>query len=77
MWNRESFQTIFKRKGELEESFNILNEGIIQWGMKEEVFQEEKKLKKEYEEILLREEVFWRKKSRETWLKEGDRNTTF
>lgn len=30
-----------------------------------------------YEEILAREEIYWRKKSRECWLKEWDRNTKF
>lgn len=34
-------------------------------------------LKSRWEELLRREEILWRVKSRELWLKEGDRNTRF
>lgn len=37
----------------------------------------EKTLKEELNEILKREEIHWRQKSREIWLKEGDKNTKF
>ena len=42
--------------------------------MNEEDFKQEKRLKKEYDETMLREELFWSQKSREMWLKEGDMN---
>ena len=45
--------------------------------MFEEDFKEEKILRKELDECLAKEESFWRQKSREVWLKEGDRNTQF
>ena len=38
VWNRESFQKSFKRKGVLEEEIKTLNEKIIQEGMNEEDF---------------------------------------
>lgn len=41
------------------------------------VFDEIKSLRSELEEILAREEVYWRQKSRELWLSGGDKNTKF
>lgn len=40
-------------------------------------FDKLKSLKSQLEEILSREEIYWRQKSRELWLSEGDRNTKF
>ncbi|KAK3229219.1 hypothetical protein Dsin_001100 [Dipteronia sinensis] len=37
----------------------------------------EETLVKEYQDILEQEEIFWQQKSRNCWLKEGDRNTKF
>ena len=45
--------------------------------MFEEDFKEGKILIKELEACLNKEETYWRQKSREVWLKEGDRNTKF
>lgn len=40
-------------------------------------FEKEKTLVAEYKEILAREESYWRPKSQEVWLNEGDLNTKF
>ena len=45
--------------------------------MFEDDFKLEKGLRKELEDCLNKEKIYWRQKSRETWLKDGDRNTTF
>lgn len=37
----------------------------------------QKKLKTELEVLLDEEDLFWRQRARENWLKEGDRNTKF
>lgn len=50
---------------------------IIEKGMRRKYFEVEKTLKGELTEVLKREECFKRQKSRETWLKEGDKNTKY
>lgn len=71
------FKNIFSEKLNLEQELGKLHSKFIEGGLSEEDFQIEKVLNKQYVEVLAREEIFWRKKSRETWLKEGDRNTNF
>lgn len=50
---------------------------MIDGGTSDDGFRKEKVLNKEYAEVLAREGIFWRQKSRDTWLKEGDCNTKF
>lgn len=54
-----------------------LNNHVLDHGMVPQVFDELKSLRIDLEEILAREEIFWRQKSREVWLSDGDRNTKF
>ncbi|XP_059066715.1 uncharacterized protein LOC131857941 [Cryptomeria japonica] len=76
-WNGEVFKNIFTEKFRLEKELGDLHQKVIEGGMREDEFKKVKDLNKEYSEVLSREEVFWRNKSRETWLKEGERNTKF
>lgn len=75
-FNSKIFGNIFKRKRALEarmrgiqrtlECSDILNLAML-----------EKELHKEYNDVLKQEELLWYQKSREKWVKFGDKNTKF
>ncbi|XP_050264248.1 uncharacterized protein LOC126708501 [Quercus robur] len=72
-WNRREFGNVNKnlrqkqsRLQQLEE-LNLLHESV----------EEIQTLKKEINEVLLREEMMWNQRSRALWVKCGDRNTKF
>lgn len=75
-FNSKTFGNIFKHKRALEarmrgvqrtlEHLDILNLAML-----------EKDLHKEYNEVLKQEEILWYQKSREKWVKLGDRNAKF
>ncbi|XP_057814743.1 uncharacterized protein LOC131028476 [Cryptomeria japonica] len=76
-WNISSFKNIFFEKLRIEGELEALNQKLMLNGMNKEEFKLENNLKEEYHNVLKIEEVFWRDKSRELWISEGDRNTKF
>lgn len=61
----------------MEEDLRVLNEKVIQFGMNDMDFEKESSLKTNLVELLKREEVYWRDKSRELWIEARESNTKF
>lgn len=71
------FGNIFGEKRRLEGDLGALNAKVLAEGMDEVDFLTEKDLLSKYGEVLQREEIYWKQKSRENWLKVGDGNMKF
>ncbi|XP_059068427.1 uncharacterized protein LOC131858947 [Cryptomeria japonica] len=76
-WNKKKFKNIFEEKSRIEKGLETINTDVMQNRMTSETYEAEKMLLFEYEGIMAREEIYWKHKSLETWLEDGDRNTNF
>ncbi len=72
-WNRDVFGHCQKRINDITEQL----QKIQHKDCTEENYKFEVMLQSEMNEWLLRSEMLWRQKSREMWLKDGDRNSKF
>lgn len=64
-------------KKKLESQMQDIQQQIILGGRSPELESQETKIQQQLHNMLRREEVFWKDKSRVHWLKEGEKNTKF
>jgi hypothetical protein len=76
-WNRESFGNILLEKKCLEHQRKELKLTTMDMGYTDELRAKETGLSMELDNRESKEEMLWKQKSHNHWLKEGDRNTRF
>lgn len=72
-WARQEFGNIRKKKNELFEKLEVLQNSTHSV----EINKEMKRVEVEIENILKKEETMWFQRSRALWLKDGDKNSAF
>lgn len=75
IWNQHVFKNVFSQKSAVKQQLEDVYNHIIQNGMNEDTYVSQKNLQRDWDELCAREETYWRQKSRELWLQDGDRNT--
>ncbi|CAL2226100.1 unnamed protein product [Prunus armeniaca] len=76
VWNKDVFGCLFQNKKKLLAIIGGIQKALCR-RHSSFLVDLEKELASDYQALLDQEELFWLQKSRNTWLKEGDRNTKF
>ena len=76
-WNQDIFKNVLNQKEIVRVQLEDIHTDIVQNGMTNDTYIKQKNLQNEWEELCGREEEYWRQKSRELWLQQGDKNTKY
>ncbi|KAJ9691309.1 hypothetical protein PVL29_013479 [Vitis rotundifolia] len=76
-WNKASFEELNERKKSILNDLVIFDAIEQEGGLTPDLLVQRALRKGELEELILREETFWRQKARVKWVKEGDCNSKF
>ena len=71
LWNKENFGNIHLEKQQIESKLADIQRAIMQDGYNDSIKKEENDLLEVLEARELQEEILWKTKSRNLWLKEG------
>ena len=76
-WNKNTFGDIFKDKAVIQESLESLQRQAMEHGFTPETKLQERDLLHQLNKRCDQEAIFWNKKAKFKWLKDGECNTRF
>lgn len=77
LWNKKCFGNIFERKESIKDDIQTIQDKIQKEGYSPDLVREENEKLVQYHDIVTKEEIYWRQRTRLIWLNQGDKSTRF